>query len=233
VKRRLYIFIILTGIYGLDVSAEKADTSNLSLPVDTVFVPAIQYDSATYQQFKENKIYDYHQTKPKGASLWDIFWCAINRFLNDRFTETQIKIVLWALVVVVVVILLLILYYFKPSWFYVNKKNKMDFDVENENIHELDFERLINDALQSGQYATAIRWNYLQTLKALHSKELISWDTHKTVIEYVYEIKRPALKSSFKEASQQFLYCRYGNFEASREDWEEFILLTNHIMKQI
>ena len=109
----------------------------------------------------------------------------------------------------------------------------MDFDVENENIHELDFDRLINDALQSGQYAMAIRWNYLQTLKALHSKELISWDAHKTVIEYVYEVKRPEIKSDFKEASQQFLYYRYGNFEASREDWEEFILLTNHIMKQI
>jgi len=230
VKIRLYIFVILTGIYGLDVSAEKVDTSNLSLPVDTVFVPSIQYDSATYQQFKENKIYDYHQTKPKGASFWDIIRRAINRFLNDRFTETQIKIALWALVVVVVVILLLILYYFKPSWFYINKKNKMDFDLENENIHELDFDRLIDDALQSGQYAMAIRWNYLQTLKTLHSKELISWDAHKTVIEYVYEIKRSALKSSFKEASQQFLYYRYGNFEATRDDWEEFVLLTNHIV---
>ena len=231
-KIRLYIFVILTGIYGLDVSAEKADTSNSSLPVDTVFVQAIQYDSATYQQFKENKIYDYHQTKPKGASLWDIFWRAINRFLNNRFTETQVRIVLWALVVVVAAILLLILYYFRPSWFYVNKKNKMDFDTENENIHELDFDRLINDALQSGKYADAIRWNYLQTLKALHSKELISWDAHKTVIEYVYEIKRPELKSDFKEASQQFLYYRYGNFEASQEDWEDFRDLTSRIRNE-
>jgi len=232
VKIRFYIFIILTGIYGLDVSAEKADTSNLSLPVDTVFVQAIQYDSTTYHRFKQDKIFDYENSKPKGASLREIFRRMINSLLNKYLTETQIKIALWALVVVVAIILLLILYYFRPSWFYVNKKNKMDFDIENENIHELDFECLINDALQSGKYADAIRWNYLQTLKALHSKELISWDAHKTVIEYVYEIKRPELKSDFKEASQQFLYYRYGNFEASQEDWEDFRDLTSRIRNE-
>ena len=231
-RRKIYIFLILIGIYGLDVSAENADTSNLSLPVDTLFVPAIQYDNATYQQFKENKIYDYQNNKTND-SLWDIFWREINRFLNEYFTNTQIKIGSWIIAISVVVILVLIFYYFRPSWFYVNKKNKMDFSVENEDIHRLDFETLIKNALQSGQYADAIRWNYLQLLKVLQSKELISWDAHKTVIEYVSELKRPALKSDFKEASQQFLYYRYGNFDASREDWEKFSLLTNHIIMQI
>ena len=230
-RRKICIFLILIGIYGLDVFAEKANTSNLSLPVDTVFVLAIRYDSATYQQFKENKLYDY-QNKPKGDSLWDIFWREINRFLNEYYTKTQIKIVYWIIAFAVVVILVLIFYYFRPSWFYVNKKNKMDFYVENEDIHKLDFETLIKNALLSGRYADAIRWNYLQLLKVLQSKELISWDAHKTVIEYVFELKRPALKPSFKEATQQFLYYRYGNFEASQADWEEFSLLINHIMKQ-
>ena len=217
----------------MDVSAEKTDTSYLSLPVDTAFVQAIQYDSTTYHRFKQEKIYEYDNSKPKGVSLWDMIRQSINRFLNEHLTESQVRLAYWALVAVVVAILALIFYFFRPSWFYVNKKKKIDFSVENENIHGLDFEHLIKDALTSGQYADAIRWNYLQVLKALHSKELISWDAHKTVIEYVSELKRPAFQSEFKEVSQQFLYYRYGNFEASQQNWEEFNALTGSIIKQI
>jgi len=233
VKIKSLILVIFISICGLDVSAAKTDTSNLSLPADTAFVQAIQYDSLTYMQFKNDKVYDYYHAKPKSHSsflemLSDMFRRLFYGQLSE-LTNTQMMII----ALMVAVIILLILYFFRPSWFYINKKKKIAFGIEDENIHELDFERLIGDALNSGRYADAIRWNYLQLLKILHSKELISWDAHKTVIEYVYEIKQPVLKSSFKEASQQFLYYRYGNFEASRENWEQFMVLTTNIIKQI
>ena len=221
----------------MDVSAKKADTSNLLLQADTAFVRAISYDSKTYNQFKKDKIYDYNHSKVKGySSFWemlrDLFRRFLHKYLKVDLTEKQTKIVLWTLTAIVVAILLLIFYFFRPSWFYFNKRRKIGFSLEDEDIHGLDFERLINDALKSGQYATAIRWNYLQVLKFLHSKELISWDAHKTVVEYVYELKRPALKPTFKEASQQFLYYRYGNFEASKADWEEFNELARKITNE-
>ena len=215
----------------MDASAQKADTSNLPLPVDTVFVQAIRYDSATYRQFKKEKLYDYYHVKPKGESLLDRIRYYIYKYLLAPLSESRTAN--WIIVAGVVVALLLILYFFKPAWFYVNKKNKIAFDVENENINELDFDYLIKDALKSEQYAAAIRWDYLQLLKIMHLKELISWDAHKTVIEYVYELKQPALKPVFKEASQQFLCYRYGNFEASQENWDSFTTLTNNIVKQI
>ena len=222
----------------MDLSAEKTKTSNLSLPLDTTFVRAIQYNSKTYKQFKKDKIYDYNNSKVKGySSFWEMLRSELRRFFYNYFkldlTEKQIKTVLWIVVAVVVVILFLIFYFFRPSFFYINKKKKIDFNVENEDIHDLDFERLIKEALKWGHYADAIRWNYLQILKALHTQKLISWDAHKTVIEYVYELKRPGMKPSFKEASQQFLYYRYGNFEASQRDWEEFDVLIRGILSEL
>jgi len=234
VKIKNCIFVVFISICGLDVSAGKKDTFYLSLSVDTAFIPAIQYNSKTYQQFKKDKAYNYYHNKLKSDfSLRKLIHQILRKYFSLDLTETQTKVVLWVVVVVVVVIILLILYFFRPSWFYINKKKKIAFSVEDENIHHLDFERLIKDALESGRYANAIRWKYLQLLKVLHGKELISWDAHKTVIEYVYEIKQSELKSSFKEVSQQFLYYRYGNFEASRENWEQFMVLTTNIIKRI
>lgn len=229
---KTYIFIILISTCGLDVSAEKADTSNFSLRVDTTFVKAIRYDSATYHQFKADKKYDYyHSQSGKGDSLRDIISWLINKYILSPIANSRMANGI--VFVAVTVILLLILYFFRPSWFYVNKKKKTDFSVENENIHETDFDLLIKDALQLERFAEAIRWDYLQTLKTLHAKELISWDAHKTVVEYVSELKRPALKADFKAATRQFLYFRYGNFEASHENWEDFTALTRNIIRQI
>jgi hypothetical protein len=215
------------------VSAAKTDTSNLSLPADTAFVQAVQYNSKTYTQFKQDKMYDYYHTKVKGySSFWEMLRDMFRRLFYGQLSElTNIQIMIIS--IIVAAIILLILYFFRPSWFYINKKKKLAFGIEDEDIHQLDFERLLKEALKSGRYADAIRWNYLQLLKTLHSKELISWDANKTVIEYVYELKQPVLKSNFKELSKQFLYYRYGNFEASQENWEEFSELTGKMDKMI
>lgn len=227
-----FTFIILINTCGLDVSAEKTDTSNDSLWADTAFVQVIHYDSVTFHQFKADKKYDYfHNQLVKGESLRDIIIRFINRYILSPIANSHTAN--WLIFVAVSVILLSIFYFFRPDWFYINKKKKMDFSVENENIHESDFELFINDALKSEQYADAIRWNYLHALKTLHAKELISWDAHKTVIEYVSELQRPALKADFKEATRQFLYFRYGNFNASQDDWENYRTLIHNMLKKI
>jgi hypothetical protein len=71
----------------------------------------------------------------------------------------------------------------------------------------------------------------MKILKLLHDKELISWYAHKTVLEYVNEMQQSELKPVFAEASQRFLYYRYGNFEASKKEWEEFCEISEKIIK--
>ena len=231
-KIKICLFFIL--IKGCTLYGQlKTDTIFLSLPDDTVFVQTIQYDDVTYKKFKTDKKYDYYHAKLEGEPLINRLRQWLYEHVNLDLTETQTKAIFWIFVVIAVVSIVLILYFFKPSLFYVNKKKKISFSIDNENIHELDFDYLIKDALYNKQYTNAIRWCYLQMLKILHEKDLISYQAQKTVIEYVYEIKQSGLKSSFKEASQQFLYYRYGNFEASFENWEYFSSLSVKIVKQI
>ena len=105
----------------------------------------------------------------------------------------------------------------------------MDFQVEDEDIYALNFEKLIKESLDSGRFSDAIRWTYLLTLKELHERQLISWDPFKTVIEYTNELKRTDLKQDFKNLSQQFLYYRYGNFDATHDTYSAFSVLSNSI----
>ncbi len=231
-----YIFVIIIGTYGLSVSAQEADTLNY-IPKETKLIKPISFDAKTYDQFKEDKNYDYYQSKPEGRSFFDTLAQAFFKWLisnvNPNIKLKHVKVTLWIITAIVAIILLLIIYHYRPSLFYINRKKKIDFRVEDEDIHELDFDKLIKESLDSGRFSDAIRWTYLLTLKALNERELISWDPFKTVIEYTYELKRTDLKLDFKNLSQQFLYYRYGNFDATRDTYSVFSTLSNSITKRL
>ena len=236
-KIKNYIIVIILSIYGLSVSAQEADMLDPVIPKETKLIEPIIFDAETYNEFKQDKNFDYYQSRPEGASFFDVVMEAFFKWLvknvNPNITSKQVKVTLWVVTGIVVLLILLILYFYRPSLFYINKKKKIEFQVEDEDIHALDFDKLIKESLDSGCYSDAIRWTYLLTLKELHERELISWDSFKTVIEYTHELKRTDLKSEFKVLSQQFLYYRYGNFEASKDTFSNFSALSNAITKRL
>lgn len=238
-KIKVFLFLILLALTYPDLSFGQTTPDEMLLfSEDTAFVQQITYNTKTFDQFKQDKIYDYSRNQLEdGYSIWDRIKIKIKQFLREHFfsniTDNEIKIALWIVVAIVLIIISLLLFFFKPSLFFRNRKKKISFSVENENIHELNFDNLIKDALGSEEYTMAIRWEYLRLLKILHGKKIISWDIHKTVNEYVKEVKQTEIKEKFKEVSREFLYYRYGNFEASQEDWMVFMSTTEQIIKQI
>ena len=231
-----YIFVFIISLSGLNVSAQEADTLNL-IPKETKSLDPVRFDTETYNKFKQDKAYDYHNEAAKSPSLSSIITEAIFKWLlkniNPNITTQQVKTTLWIITAIVIIIILLLLYFYRPSLFYFNREKKSNFQIEDEDIHSVDFEKMIEKAIKSQQYSDAIRWCYLQLLKELHQRELISWDPNKTVNEYTYEIKRSDLKPDFRKLSLQFLYYRYGNFDASHDAFNHFSGLSNEIIKRI
>ena len=233
----LLFFFILTISYPNPVVEQTVSDTVLPFPKDSTFVESMAYDSKTYHQFKQDKFFDYSDNHIEGYSIWEMILDKIRHFLRNHFSidisPTQTKIILWVVSAIVLITIFLLLWFFKPSLFFRNKKQGISFTVEEENIHELNFVVLTKEALKSEQYTEAIRWEYLRLLKILHDRELIFWSSYKTVNEYVNEVKRSEIKANFREVSFQFLYFRYGNFEASQADWDTFVLLTENICKQV
>ena len=123
--------------------------------------------------------------------------------------------------IAVILSILFFLYKKRPELFLREKKNApLPYNIEEENIHGIDFNTEIFMALDSGDYRLAIRLLYLQTLRFLSDGKLIEWQIHKTPTEYLYEIKNKEMKPLFFELTNRFLQVRYGNYKASNELYE-------------
>lgn len=86
------------------------------------------------------------------------------------------------------------------------------FETLLDDIHGVDFDALIREAVAARDYRGAVRLLYLKTLKALADHTLIDWQRDKTNHEYLSELRRPALRPAFAELTRLFEYVWYGDF---------------------
>lgn len=94
-----------------------------------------------------------------------------------------------------------------------NESQDIDgFNYVEENLKDVNFETLIEDALHEKNYRLATRYSYLKSLKLLTNKEIIEWHYDKTNGEYLNEIKDENSKMVFKRISYIYDYIWYGEF---------------------
>ena len=96
---------------------------------------------------------------------------------------------------------------------YGEQKNaSFQFTEEEHIIKNEDINVLISDAIKNQNYRLAIRYYYLQTLKFLTEKNIISWEPEKTNEDYIKEIDTDSLNSDFKTITKIYDYVWYGEF---------------------
>ncbi|MDR3252503.1 MAG: DUF4129 domain-containing protein [Tannerella sp.] len=190
----------------------------MELPKDTVI-----YDVGKIADYQANRAYAYEeQLKMPEYNLFEMLARWFNDLLRSIFggsigreVTTPIMIIFFAAIVVSV---LYFLYKKRPELFMRTKKSaSLPYEVEEETIHGIDFEREIATALKHGDYRLAIRYIYLQTLRFLSDNSMIDWQIHKTPTEYLYDMKVISLKPAFRQLTNRFLQVRYGNYPATAE----------------
>ncbi len=93
--------------------------------------------------------------------------------------------------------------------------------VGQENIHEINFDNAINDALDVSDYRLAIRLQYLKTLKMLSLGELINWKPNRTNYSYVSELERYPYQADFAQITSYFEFTWYGDFKVDEAGYKE------------
>ena len=88
----------------------------------------------------------------------------------------------------------------------------LDYESIGENIHEIDFNAAIEEALTQRNFRLAVRLLYLQTLKHLTDAGKISYKPDKTNRQYVYELASSPLQADFEALTRQFEFVWYGDF---------------------
>jgi hypothetical protein len=90
------------------------------------------------------------------------------------------------------------------------RRSRLAYDIEGENIHEVDFRARIAEAEAAGNLRLATRLGYLEVLKFLTDQDLINWQPDKTNQAYLQELATSPLRERFREATRQFEYVWYG-----------------------
>ena len=91
---------------------------------------------------------------------------------------------------------------------------------EDEDIHEVDLEALLKDAIAKQEYRLAIRYYYLSVLKGLSTKKMIEYHKDKTNSEYLFEIENTSTRKEFSYLSYIYSYVWYGEFPIDEEKFK-------------
>lgn len=81
-----------------------------------------------------------------------------------------------------------------------------------ENIFDINFEKAIEKAIAAGDYNLAIRLYYLQALKFLSARQLITYAQDRTNSEYVSQLYGTPYYRDFFRLTREFEYAWYGRF---------------------
>jgi hypothetical protein len=194
-----------------DYVEEKPDTSlylnNLSLHPDSIkswkdqkaFAYAKDLDSLLKARQKEME-----KPEPITSASW------LDLFLASGF----LRVILWMLAIAFVGFILYRLFLADGVFKRSSRSNRGPApEVEEEIISgESDFDILINQAVQAGNYRQAVRYQYLRTLHKLADKNKVELAKDKTNYQYVHEIAEPVTRNEFATLTLNYEYVWYGEF---------------------
>jgi len=203
---------------------EKIVFTEKDVVVDSAFVTLKPFAKNFKKKYiDEAFIYEF-KTPEKNA--WDRFkeWLAnffknIFKFTDSKSANDFVDILLR---VIAILIVLSVIYMIVKSimnkegqWVFGKNSDRkiINYDEIEKNLHKVDFEKLIQKSVESGENRLTIRYYYLWLLKKMSEKNLIEWDVEKTNSDYLYEIKDEAQKEDFAYLSYLYNNIWYGEFE--------------------
>lgn len=173
-------------------------------------------DEYELEALRNKKEFQYRDLDSLADAQEDIYFKEEDKS-SKRFDGFDANILLWLIVAVaaVVVVLQLVGVNMRQLFSPARLPQKQDSETLSENIHEIPFEKAIQNAIQSKDFSLATRLMYLQSLKLLSDRNMISWHENKTNWHYVYELKSEKLRSSFRDITYIFEYVQYGHMPLS------------------
>lgn len=191
-------------------------------------VPDYRYPSVDrMDDFRASEDFQYLDQAAPGNSLWDRFWAFVQRVINYLFAGESadalslfMRLLVYGLMAFVIGFAIYRLVQIRSGGISRQAEPEpLAAGLTEENIHELDFNALIEEAVSNNNWRLAIRLRYLQTLKLLSDRDLIDWEPWKTNHEYSTEIGSAALRNQFERISYFFDYAWYGEFSVDESHY--------------
>ena len=229
----LYFILFLSFSVGV-----YSQSDALSVKVDSCSIVQKKFDAKALNKYKSDKDFDYSENNiVKDPTLIErLFnWLSrqLLRFLEWIFGVKYAKGILGNIlmvtpyIIVGVLMFLLIKFFLKVNSNSIiscaSNKSVVAITEDEELIRSKDLLKLIQQAIDQKNYRLAIRFYYLNTIKQLEDKELISWEQQKTNEDYIKEISKESIKLAFIDLTMLYDFVWYGNFEINENKFERVI----------
>uniref|UniRef100_UPI00404AA748 DUF4129 domain-containing protein n=2 Tax=Flavobacterium sp. TaxID=239 RepID=UPI00404AA748 len=141
---------------------------------------------------------------------------------SQNFVDILLKTLAVLIIIVVIFFIVKAILNKEGQWIFGKSSDKRLLKIKDveKNIHLIDFEKLIQETIKSGDSRLAIRYYYLWILKKMTEKQIIEWDLEKTNTDYVHEIKDAKLKENFMYLSYLYNNVWYGAFDIDSATFE-------------
>ncbi len=100
-----------------------------------------------------------------------------------------------------------------------------------ENLPEAELGELLPQALQEGDFRSAVRIVFLQALQKLALEQRIAWARHKTNGEYLQELQHTPLREPFHRLILLYERAWYGRAPLRRTDFERAQFLVRQLLE--
>jgi hypothetical protein len=166
------------------------------------FLYAKSLDSLLYQ---EQQIRAKEVARQRNSFSW------LDRFFSSSITKYFFWILAGVFIFFILYKLLFTEGFFQRSY---AKSTVTELPEESEELSATkDYEKLITQAVNAGDYRIAVRYYYLQTLQKLTAKGAIQFARDKTNYEYLKELSGRSYKNEFASLTRNYEYVWYGEFE--------------------
>jgi hypothetical protein len=210
----------LTATILEEDSEEEGDSQ--ALP-DSSTIHTRHAEDEILKSLKSDPALQYKEPPTIAESLWDRFWLWLKQLLGALFEGAvstnwgRVFMYITGIALVAVLILTILRVNAFKIFYSGEGASTFKYNVLDENIHEMDFDKLIEDALMKKDYRGGVRLVFLYSLKMLSDKNLIHWDQGKTNHDYLDELKQDELRGGFNDLNLYFEYAWYGNFTINAE----------------
>ncbi|HMR82802.1 MAG TPA: hypothetical protein PKE30_06710 [Niabella sp.] len=161
-------------------------------------------DNGYVQRLKNNPNFDYVKNgipKPK-----------VEAPKEQSFDMNRV----WLYIAIVVFVIILAWYVIENDLFLFRKKAVSGITAtaadREEDPLSVPFPEAIKEAVQSKNYRLAVRLHYLQLLKTLSEKGIISYQPDKTNFDYLLQVRSTTYYYDFFSATRNYEYSWYGLF---------------------
>lgn len=188
---------------------------------DSAITTNVQVDTAWRNGMLANPEY-WYTTKPRGESFWSELMSRFDRWLssliNGRYDGVG-DILGFAIVLGAIALAIYLVMRSRKQNIFERSAHKVAqvTEIQLEEAHDID--RLIGEAVTSGDLRLAIRLQYRRTLADMRDLNMIVYKPEKTDSEYVSECPS-TVRSEFRIAVRMFQCAWYGLEDVGSEDYQ-------------